>query len=102
MRRFELHRHTDVSGVSGTGVVAVGVQYDTPFTVPLPCGDHVRLPAGWCAIRWNGEYRSMVLWKSVDDAMAVHGHHGSTRLVWLDESPPAAPALTDRKDPAHL
>lgn len=88
-RRFELHRDQDVSGVSGTGVVADGVQYDFewPIIFPDTPGGSDRdmvLPRGWCVIRWRGEYRSTVLWDSVDDAMAVHGHHGSTRLVWVE------------------
>jgi hypothetical protein len=85
-RRFELHRDTDVSGVSGTGVVADGDWFPDPFEVRFPDGTCLELPAGWCVIRWRGECRSTVLWESVDDAMKVHGHHGSTRLVWLDGS----------------
>lgn len=69
MRRFELHRDIDVSGISGTGVVAEGVEF----------GD------GWVAVRWRGATPSTVIWASVDDAVAVHGHAGSTRLVWLDD-----------------
>ncbi len=82
MRTFQLHRDVDVSGVSGEGIVADGVCYDTPWMLPFPGERDVFLPAGWCVIRWRGEYRSTVLWPSVDDAMAVHGHHESTRLVW--------------------
>ena len=33
MRTFELHRDTDVSGVSGTGVVAEGVEFADGTTV---------------------------------------------------------------------
>ncbi len=83
-RRFELHRDQDVSGVSGTGIVADGVEFETPFLMQLPDGTHLSLPAQWCVIRWRGAYQSTVMWESVSDAMAVHGHHGSTRLVWLD------------------
>jgi hypothetical protein len=84
LRRFELHRDRDVSGVSGTGVVATGVCSPDPYRFDLPDGEVLDLPAGWCVIRWRGEYRSTVLWASVGDAMQVHGHHGSTRLVWVD------------------
>lgn len=85
MRRFELHRDVDVSGVSGEGIVADGVCYDRPWLFAFPDGDAWTLESmepGWCVIRWRGEYRSTVLWRSIEDAMAVHGHHGSTRLVW--------------------
>lgn len=81
-RAFELHRDVDVSGVSGPGVVADGVAFDEPATFTWPDGTRTVLPAGWVRLVWRGEYQSTVLWPSVDDAMAVHGHHGSTRLVW--------------------
>lgn len=68
MRTFELHRDTDVSGVSGTGVVAEGVVFTDGTTV----------------IRWHGQRASTVTWQSVEDAIAVHGHGGATRLAWLD------------------
>ncbi|WP_028924198.1 hypothetical protein [Pseudonocardia acaciae] len=65
-RRFELHRDTDHTGVSGTGVVAEGAQF----------GD------GTVVLRWLGRYTSTVVWASLDDAMAVHGHDGATYVVW--------------------
>lgn len=68
MRRFELHRDVDHTGVSGTGVVAEGVQFSD----------------GTCALRWHGERASMVMWQSLDDARQVHGHDGATRFTFLD------------------
>lgn len=70
-RRFQLYRHTDVSQVSGVGVVAWGVQF----------------PDGAAAIRWHGDTPSTVAWNSVDDALKVHGHSGATELRWLDDQP---------------
>jgi hypothetical protein len=67
IRTFYLDRPTDVTGVSGTGVVAHGVVFDDGTTV----------------IRWLGEHRSTVVWPSLEDAEAIHGHHG-TRFVWDD------------------
>lgn len=66
IRTFEFHRDADVTGVSGTGVVADGVTFDDGVTV----------------VRWRGERRSTVVWPSVEDAIAVHGHDGATRLVY--------------------
>lgn len=66
MRLFELVRTTDVSGVSGTGVVAEGVIF----------GDES------VAIRWRGEHASTVVWRNLSDAMHVHGHGGQTQLRW--------------------
>lgn len=72
MRRFELHRDVDVSGVSGTGVVAEGVLF----------GD------GRVATRWIGEVAQTSAWDSIAHVIYVHGHDGATRLVWIDEHPP--------------
>lgn len=64
---FALYRHQDVTGVSGSGTVAHGVQFADGTTV----------------LRWLGEYASTVIWESLDAAMQVHGHDGRTRVVWL-------------------
>lgn len=66
LRTFEFHRDQDVTGYSGTGVVADGVTFDDGTTV----------------VHWRGERRSTVVWPSVEDAIAVHGHDGATRLVY--------------------
>ena len=66
MNTFFLQRDEDVTGVSGTGVVAEGVQFTD----------------GKVAIRWFGVHCSTVVWDSIEDAIAIHGHHGSTRVVW--------------------
>lgn len=66
--RFELVRHRDLSGVSGTGVVAEGVEFTD----------------GSVALRWRGKYPATAVWASVDAALAVHGHEGATVARWLD------------------
>jgi HNH endonuclease len=66
---FALYRRTDETGVSGEGTVAYGVQFAD----------------GTVVIRWLGDYASTVVWDSLDKAMQVHGHRGSTRVVWLAE-----------------
>lgn len=69
MHRFELHRDTDVTGISGTGPVAEGVEFSD----------------GRVALRWcTGEHRSTVLWDDIRSVEAIHGHNGATRLVWID------------------
>lgn len=68
VRRFRLQRDTDVTGVSGTGAVAEGVQFSD----------------GTVAMRWLTAHRSTVLWDSIEEAEKVHGHDGKTRVVWLD------------------
>lgn len=68
MRRFQLARDHDVSGISGTGTVADGVEF----------------PDGTCVIRWRGQRQSTVVWPSAEDVEAIHGHGGATRIEWLD------------------
>jgi hypothetical protein len=72
-RRFVLYRMRDVSGVSGTGVVAYGCQF----------------PDGRVAIRWasKGLPASTVTWDSIADAVAVHGHDGNTIVTYVDPDP---------------
>lgn len=70
MRAFVLYRRTDVSGISGVGVVADGVQF----------------PGGPTVLRWRGHWQSMVFYEQGLDAVReVHGHHGSTDLVFPEE-----------------
>jgi hypothetical protein len=70
VRVFQLVRDTDVTGISGTGVVADGVVW----------------PDNSVSIRWRGERISVVFWHALADAEAIHGHGGATRFVWADES----------------
>lgn len=69
MRRFELHRHTDITGISGTGKVAEGVWFSNGKTV----------------INWLTDKGSVVVWDNYADAFAIHGHGGATSFVFLDE-----------------
>jgi hypothetical protein len=68
-RRFALHRVHDVSGISGEGVVAFGTVYATGRTT-----------LAWCA----GDITSVTVYDSAEHVIRVHGHGGSTRLVWID------------------
>lgn len=67
-RRFRLMRHEDVSGVSGTGPVAEGVQFTD----------------GAVALRWYGDYPTTTVWDGIDSVVAIHGHGGATEVEWLD------------------
>lgn len=70
MRRFVLVRHQDVSGVSGTGIVAEGVRFSD----------------GVVALRWLRAPHATNIYPSVGQLLAVHGHNGLTELRWLDDS----------------
>lgn len=69
MRRFILQRIEDVSGMSGTGIVAEGVQFTD----------------GTVAVRWRSMMASHVIYQNVHTAEHIHGHSGATRLKWIDE-----------------
>lgn len=65
MRRFRLVRDTDVSGVSGTGVVAHGWV----------------LPGGPVLLTWPGHWRTWTVHvRGLASVEAIHGHGGSTRI----------------------
>jgi hypothetical protein len=69
-RRFVLVRYEDESGVSGTGVVAEGVQFST----------------GRCVLAWVTRFRSLAIYNGIDEIRKIHGHDGKTHVSWLDEA----------------
>ena len=66
--RFLLIRDWDYSGVSGIGCIAEGVQFSD----------------GTAALRWRSAFPATTMWASLSDLLTVHGHHGTTRVCWLD------------------
>lgn len=72
VRKFHLNRVRDESGVSGTGIVAVGVV--------LPSG---RAIMEWVSKRTNA--KSLGIYDDMDDLKEVHGHAGATEIVFDDE-----------------
>ncbi|MGH3646655.1 MAG: hypothetical protein ACRDTM_05715 [Micromonosporaceae bacterium] len=69
-RLFALYRHLDLSGVSGTGVVAYGTVY----------------PSGRVTLCWLGRttgHPSVGVYDALSAVTAIHGHHGHTEIVWL-------------------
>jgi hypothetical protein len=69
MKRFILERHEDVTGVSGTGIVAEGIMFTD----------------GTAVIHWiAGEHHSTVVWPNISSVEIIHGHNGATELVWKD------------------
>lgn len=75
MRTFHLFREVDDSGISGTGWVAEGVQFEN----------------GQCVLKWlagpKNTHGSVCIYYSVEDLRAIHGHAGHTTVVWDDEFP---------------
>ncbi len=71
MRRFHLNRLEDETGISGTGRVARGIEFDD----------------GSVIMAWNTETTSVALYRSIVDVVAIHGHNGRTIVEWmLDEN----------------
>lgn len=67
MKQFHLQRDEDETGISGTGVVAEGVEFSD----------------GRVVLRWVvGDHQSTVVWDSIDSVEQIHGHGGRTRIVW--------------------
>lgn len=63
-----MQRTQDISGISGTGYVAEGIQFHD----------------GQVAVSWFGQYNIMEVPGSLDTWLAVHGHEGTTTIVWID------------------
>lgn len=68
MRRFELYRNEDQTGVSGTGVVAEGVEFSD----------------GTACLRWRTRFSSTAIYSSMLDIIQIHGHSGATKVIWMD------------------
>jgi hypothetical protein len=67
MRNFTLERSEDVTGVSGTGTVAEGVEFSD----------------GLVALRWLvGRHRSTAILDSIESVEKIHGHNGATQVTW--------------------
>lgn len=65
MKPFFLLRAEDITGVSGTGVVAEGVEFSD----------------GTVAMRWVvGNHHSTVVHDSIEAVEAIHGHGGATQI----------------------
>ena len=72
LRRFHFERKKDASGVSGCGRVAEGCLFtDT----------------GEAVVHWLGKYGSINFYHSIEHVVAVHGHEGSTEIVFDDPQP---------------
>lgn len=77
MRTFHLERSEDISGVSGLGRVAEGVQFSD----------------GRCAVRWMSQPASCSTYDSIKDVETIHGHGGRTIIVWHPITYPYNPAV---------
>lgn len=70
MVKFVLDRLKDVSGVSGTGIIADGVEFDD----------------GQCVLSWRGRYHTVEILPNIKAVRDIHGHDGSTIVRWLERA----------------
>jgi hypothetical protein len=83
-RSFLLLRHVDVSGVSGIGPVAEGTEWTD----------------GSASLRWRGEHASTAFFETgVRAILAVHGHSGSSEILYSDGAVPLDRSLSDFEYP---
>ena len=71
-RAFVLQRNEDETGVSGTGIVAEGVEFSD----------------GTVALRWTSAWPTSVVFhdRGIDSVVHVHGHGGKTQVVFDDSA----------------
>lgn len=68
MRNFFLNRSEDISGVSGTGHIAQGIEFDN----------------GKVALCWLTATSSIAVYDSINHVRIIHGHNGATVIEWVD------------------
>lgn len=68
-RRFVLVRKSDVSGTSGTGIVAEGIEFSN----------------GQVALHWLSQLECVAVYSNIRTLEAVHGHGNATAVEWIDE-----------------
>lgn len=64
IKPFYMVRREDVSGTSGTGIVAVGVV----------------MPSGKCVVEWLSTETTDTIFESLDQIERIHGHDGRTEI----------------------
>lgn len=71
MRRFYIERSEDPTGMSGTGRVADGIEFDN----------------GQVAMTWKKEFPSVTVFQSISVVEKLHSHNARdpTHIVWVDD-----------------
>ena len=66
---FYLKRNIDESGVSGTGIVAIGAEF---------------YPSGVCVIKWLTTTSSLGIYDNINELKEIHSHGGKTEVIMGD------------------
>ena len=62
---FHLQRDKDVSGISGTGKVAEGIEFSD----------------GTVVVHWLSHTSSTTVYENMKQVDTIHGHDGATRVI---------------------
>ena len=73
MQIYEMVRNEDVSGVSGTGVVAEVVEFENGKVV-----------VAWRLRDGGPKVANVIVYDSIEDAHTIHSHGQATKLVQRD------------------
>jgi hypothetical protein len=65
-----MNRSKDETGISGTGIVAEGLQFSSKK----------------CVISWLSDTPSIEIYDSIEEVKRIHGHQGETQIKWIDGS----------------
>ena len=68
IKRFLIERTVDISGTSGTGIVAEGCQ----------------LSNGRVVLTWFSNLGSVAVYDNIVVCERLHGHGGASKIVWID------------------
>ncbi len=68
-RRFYLQRKEDISGVSGVGKVAEGMEFEN----------------GLCVLSFSSSYPHANVYANMRAVEEVHGHGGATEVIFIDK-----------------
>lgn len=82
-RMFVLDRQVDATGVSGTGIVAEGVEFSN----------------GKCAVSWLTDVTSVAVYDGIEQVRSIHGHDGQTEIVYADEARVRIPTALEAATP---
>lgn len=85
MKKFYLTRFEDVSGVSGTGRVARGIEFDD----------------GSVIMQWNTSHQSIGLYWSMEHLIDIHGHEGRAVIEYTDDEVTVKPLGSSYIDAVH-
>lgn len=77
---FYLKRKEDETGISGTGIIALGAEF---------------YPSGVCVLKWITSTSSLGIYDNIHEMIEIHGHGGKTEMIY--GNPPGKRGCKKRK-----